>query len=207
MMRSFEERMAEINRRSEKIKRERKDLRKRILLACIPLALCIGLWSVLLLGQGGPAGDMILLPENVPQDDGSAMGTLNGSGSGIAYTELTLSANSALLDDEEKIVTDAAVVKTVYEIFTEQYRFGISSESTTEDQESITETKESADGAYETPKDNYAPVMEYTFTFTTPGGAEAIFTLRGNQITDKASGESHILTQEQLSRLKDTLGI
>ena len=198
-MRSFEERMAEINRRSEKIIQERKATRRRYLLACLPLILCIGLYSILLLGHFGSSGDMALLPESTPQLDGSATGTLNGSGSGVAYTELTVKAGGALQDDTEEMVTDPVLVQTVYEIFIEQYRGTVSSESTTE-------AKDSADSATEEPKENYAPITEYTFTFKTPGGAEAIFTLSGNRLTDKATGESHILTQEQFSRLQDILG-
>ena len=43
-MRSFEERIAEINRRSGRMIKERKKRRKYILTACIPVVLCIGLW-------------------------------------------------------------------------------------------------------------------------------------------------------------------
>ena len=42
-MRSFEQRIEEINRRSEKILKERKKRRKYILAACIPLVLCLTL--------------------------------------------------------------------------------------------------------------------------------------------------------------------
>ena len=163
---------------------------------------------MLLLGQSGSSGDLALLPESTPQLDGSATGTLNGSGSGIAYTELTIQPCSVIGDGAEQTFTDVTQVHAAYAILIEQYRGNVVSESTAEH-------KGNADNSETTPKDNYTSVSkdtetsveEYAFTFTTPGGAEAIFTLRGNELTDKATGESHILTQEQLSRLKDALGI
>ena len=197
-MRSFEERMAEIGRRSEEIKKARKATRKRLLMACIPLVLCIGVYAVLGMGlSGNTGGDPILLPENAP--DGAAMGTLNGSGD-VAYTRLDIRTSSVIADGTEETISDISRVCAVYDILVERYRGSIISESMTED-------KESEVSSSDTPKDNAAPVKEYTFTFSTPGGAEAIFRLQGNCLTDLATGESYILSQEQLDRLWEALGL
>jgi hypothetical protein len=57
-MRSFEERIAEINRRSDKIIKERKKRRQRILTACIPVVLGTTLLIALFPGGSG-AGDTL----------------------------------------------------------------------------------------------------------------------------------------------------
>lgn len=204
MMRTFEERMAEISRRSEKIKKERKDMRNRLLLACIPLVVCVGLYGILLMGQGN-SGNLMPVPESKPELDG-ATGSLDGTGFG--YTQLHFAAGSPVTDEAEQLLTDQEQVKAVYTLLTERYRYGMSSESKVEDDgdsRSPTEDQESADIS-DVPLDNYAQVMEWRFTFRTSGGAEAIFTLTGNRLTDAATGESNILPPEQLSKLWELLG-
>lgn len=48
-MRSFEERKAEVFRRSENRIKERRKARSRALAVCIPLCLIIAVWSVMVL--------------------------------------------------------------------------------------------------------------------------------------------------------------
>ncbi len=57
-MRTHEERMAEIHRRSEKLIKLRKKRRIATLLTCIPLILCVGIVSGLFLKGGGPTESM-----------------------------------------------------------------------------------------------------------------------------------------------------
>ncbi len=72
-MRSFEERLAEIQRRSEAILKERKQKRRRALLVCVPLLLCISLWGVHSLNGNSateaeyvPFDEEVSLEETVP---------------------------------------------------------------------------------------------------------------------------------------------
>ncbi len=54
-MRSFEERKAEVFRRSENRIKERKRNRNRILAMCIPICLVITVWSIMILPTMMPA--------------------------------------------------------------------------------------------------------------------------------------------------------
>ncbi len=69
-MRDFEERMAEIYRRSDQIIRQRKKRRKYALMACIPLVLCLTLLAGLALPSMMPttAKDGAAAPENMMSD-------------------------------------------------------------------------------------------------------------------------------------------
>ena len=80
-MRNFEERKAEVFRRSEKRIKERKQRRNHILMACIPLVLCITLLGA------------FLFPGAAPEDPGNP--TFDGlAGGGVTeaeYASLTCS--------------------------------------------------------------------------------------------------------------------
>ena len=72
-MRSLDECKAEILRRSEIKIRRRKQTRNRILAACIPLCLCIGIGAagVASGGFGAKSENMAAAPESICQNDGS----------------------------------------------------------------------------------------------------------------------------------------
>lgn len=197
-MRSFEERMAEIHRRSEKIKKERKAFRSRLLLICLPLALCVGIGAVAILGGAGSNGAGALLPEGAPLQSGSDTVTAGD----VAYTRLDIRRSSALLDDAVQTRSDVATVCAVYDILVERYRGFGAAESVGE-----SATDNYAVSGEETPKDSNALVGEYTFTFSSPGGEEAVFTLVGDLLTDQTRGESYRLPAEQLEKLWQALDL
>ena len=78
-MRSFEERKAEVFRRSENRIKERRKARSRVLAVCIPLCLIITVWSVTVL----PA----MLPVNNKNSGAAAECTENISGASNSYNK------------------------------------------------------------------------------------------------------------------------
>lgn len=74
-MRSNEERIAEIYRRSEAIIRQRKKRRKQVLLACVPLVLCMTLFAAFVLPAMMPASMKdAAAPENMLADASGGRG-------------------------------------------------------------------------------------------------------------------------------------
>ena len=69
-MRSFEERLVEIQRRSEAIIKERRQIRRRVLLVCLPLFLCISLWGAhSLYGNSSTEADYVPFDEEVSLEE------------------------------------------------------------------------------------------------------------------------------------------
>lgn len=79
-MKTVEERVAEITRRSEKIIRQRKQRRSHILMACIPAALLVGIYTAFALPG--------MMPEKVPE--------LNSRGPDKEYFDSTEGSTAAL---------------------------------------------------------------------------------------------------------------
>ena len=71
-MRNFEERKAEVFRRSEKRIKERKQRRNHILMTCIPLVLCLTIFGAFLFPQ---MDDLKQAPESSNEQFSGAMGT------------------------------------------------------------------------------------------------------------------------------------
>lgn len=89
-MRSFEERMAEISRRSEERLKERKKRRSRLLAACIPIVLCAAL----------------ILPGMLPAGNAAdSAGTVKVSGDGVSHCYTAAEDVTEITDLINRIVT------------------------------------------------------------------------------------------------------
>ena len=107
-MRSFDERIAEIHRRSEKILRQRKKQRRHMLMACIPLVLCISLYAVLILPGEQAAGSM---RENYSTQDGGVNTSAGGSGrESVARIEVAGLGISRVFLRQEEIASIMACI-------------------------------------------------------------------------------------------------
>lgn len=98
-------------------------------------------------------------------------------------------------------VTDAPRVTEVYDLLQSFYR----DESSPTEQEDGKTSFEAEDNAQ---VENAGGVpTEYRITLISVDNTEVLYTLQGNTLEDKETGEELFLTNEQVKQLKDTLGI
>lgn len=205
-MRNFDERKAEIFRRSENRIKERKRNRNRILALCVPLCLCIAILSVIYLP------DMMISPDKSNSvEDECADGTV-GSVSEFIYTSFEIKGTVTAEND-----TDKDNIKDVYDIIQSAFTFK-SFDDEAEDKKS--DTNDSASSSVQKPstqkdegtskdEENYSTGtaqtfsegVTYTLTFSADNGKKVIYTLCDGVLTNDATSESVILTEDQLKNL------
>ena len=196
-MKNFEERKAEVFRRSENRIKERKRNRNRILALCIPLCLILTVWSVMILPAMLPAKMDNAAEENI-EFNGSMNDTDGAEGKHI-YLSVEVKGNNS---DFYAEITDASSVTGVYEnvflAFEDQDAgndmSGVIQESTSDD-----ESKESANNS----KDSHS----YTITMNAADGSNRIYLLDNNMLKDVTFNRTTILNDEQLANLKLALGL
>lgn len=196
-MRNFEERKAEVFRRSENRIKERKRNRNRIMALCIPLCLILTVWSVMILPAMLPAGK-----DAGAEQDMELNGSINDSDGAEAkhiYLSVEVKDNDSDFYSE---ITDASGVTGVYEkvflAFEDQDAgndmSGVIQESTSDD-----ESKESTNNS----KDSHS----YTITMNAADGSNRIYLLDNNILKDITFNKTTILNDEQLANLKLALGL
>ena len=196
-MKNFEERKAEVFRRSENRIKERKRNRNRILALCIPLCLILTVWSVMILPAMLPAKMDNAAEENI-EFNGSMNDTDGAEGKHI-YLSVEVKGNNS---DFYAEITDASSVTGVYEnvflAFEDQDAgndmSGVIQESTSDD-----DSKESANNS----KDSHS----YTITMNAADGSNRIYLLDNNMLKDVTFNRTTILNDEQLANLKLALGL
>ena len=190
-MRNFDERMAEIHRRGQELKRKRS-IRNKILAVCIPLVLCVGVCSVFAPGtkdapSENPGGQQELYSETM-----AAMGQeitvqrirVEGMRWSATHTEAAvLSEITGLLKDiESRKQAHSQTPDIVGAIGTED------------------------DPKYTGADDVTREDMGYSITVVTPEGSRMYY-FSGTMLRDLQSGEQYNLTWEESVALKDALGI
>ena len=200
-MRNFEERKAEVFRRSEKRIKERKQRRNHILMACIPLVLCITLFSAFFL-PGMLPGDT--------KDPGIADGAVGGltenksESLACAYTKIDVIGNGISLS-----YTKASDVLSI----SNQLASYMVNEP--ENSPAVGEGTRGDDFKNESAEDGYigttgatsAAGTGYVITLTLHEGGAIAYRLSGNSLLDVAENKTYKLTQAQLEELNELLGI
>lgn len=202
-MRSFEERISEINRRSEKFIKERKKRRKYILTACIPVVLCLSLWLA------WPE------PKAATENHQNSTGAINSPVEGPDSERYVLKVE-VFAGDFYRYHTDEA--KAV-EIFDQLNGFGETEDiNCAEPTEPIFNDGLLDDtGNYgtpavpETPVDdapgiNKAPIR-YTITLQLQNGQTIEYVLMGNTLENLTTGERTYLSTKEVKALKALLEI
>lgn len=176
-MRSFEERKAEVFRRSENRIKERRKARSRALTVCIPLCLIITVWSVMVL----PA----MLPVNNKKS--GATDERAEDISGAAYSQ-----NGAVLKDDPTEI--AGVYHLVQSMLNNIVQTG---EHKNEDQE----------GQQTSGSDTYDAAPVYVIIFTAADGGQTCYMLNDHILIDNAAKKEAVLTEEQYVQLLQALGV
>jgi hypothetical protein len=229
-MRELHECQAEVFRRSEKRIKERKQRRKHILLACIPLVICITLFSAFFLrdtNRAAPEAPVATRPAmNVPCGDwdGSSPGSvLRVEVSGLDFSRIyTDTAEIMLISDQ--LCSYGQPKPEAYEEPTESVADGEYKESVdTDEQHSIIADsgisgtlKEDATGEnYNGSSGNddlYGVTSDsansgYRITLMTDAGNQIEYYLSGNVLENRTTNQSRKLTQLEVYTLKELLGI
>ena len=229
-MRDLNECQAEVFRRSEKRIKELKQHRKHILLACIPLVLCITLlatfspWDTRTAAPEEPAINKAPMDGPAGNWDGSSNpSVLRIDVSGLDFSKTyTETADIILISDQLNSYDQPK--PEVYEEPTESVADGEYKESadTNDQHSSITVSGSSGELKEEAPGENYngssvtddlygvtsdSASTGYTITLTTDTGTQMEYYLSGNILENRTTNQSHKLTQAEANTLKELLGI
>lgn len=200
-MRNLMECQAEVFRRSEKRIKERKQRRKHVLMACIPLVLCLSVFSAIALPD---------LKMSAPTSNGSV--DIYSAGAQEIQTE-----NQSIVCSLAEIqVTGPDFSKTyrkvsdILEISDYLHGFGYrSSESNSAASGGLVEeTKKEqseSDDSFGYIADCAAP--GYKITLVMHEGGEEVYYLLGDTLENQITGQSFTLYQKQVEKLKGLLGI
>ena len=198
-MRNFEERKAEVFRRSEKRIKERKRNRIRILAMCIPICLVITVWSIMILPAMFPANKS----NNSAGEGMDIMGGVDGTEAAFVRVEVvstgTATQSSIQKDDVNEV---AQIYYSVQSSFVNSG--GGNKESAKEEAEDDVLTEENKD-YLQSGTTNLS--SGYRIIFTTENGAQTTYLLTGDKLVNEATKQETILTEDQRSNLLNMLGL
>ena len=195
-MRNFEERKAEVFRRSEKKIKERKQRRNHILMACIPLVLCITLLGA------------FLFPGATPEDpsfNGSAGGGLTEEKfESLSCPIAKITVTGGNFSQTYKEVEDLLLISD--QLYSYGSR-GSETNGTTDDgiASEGEDRKENADDVWGSVADSAN--IAYTITLITHEGVKTEYQLAGKTLKNLTTKQTHNLSQTQVNELYELLGI
>lgn len=196
-MRSLEQRIAEINRRSEEIIRKRKMRRKRLVLACIPVVLGISLaWGFQLPER---VTEDIVEP-GAPENFAGGVQEIVDENAQCDYVGIEIAGQdfTAVSEDPNLII---AFVESIQTYSLEQH-----SNSTVCDGATSEETRGTGDenkGA----QIYYSSTKEYTVCLVAANGESICYHLAGNILREENTDTTYVLTAKQAEELRKLLGI
>ncbi len=191
-MRSFEERKEEIFRRSEQRIAQRKKTVRRVIVTCVPLALCLGLVSgYMVLGGFGKMDNAA--PESAMEPNLSLQDSYAGDDAAVpecleSMAEPAVTAVSLQMQggDRGQIYEDSQTLQQIQRIlFTESYP----------------ETSGATDHTQQDPNENWSAIDpgKLMITFTYENGDSVLYTVTSNTVTGPEG--SWKLTDEQCDQL------
>ena len=204
-MRNFDERKAEIFRRSENRIKERKRNRNRIIALCVPLCLCIAILSVIYLP------DMMISSDksNIADEMNMAGGVEDSSGFIYTAFEITSTKTAKSDTDKENIENIYDVIQSAFTV--NDYSDDVEEETTTNKGEFPQEQKPSTQKGESTLKDEenhstglvgyFSKGVTYTLTFTADNGQKMTYILYDGILTNETTNESVTLNEDQLKDL------
>mgnify|MGYP006982386884 FL=1 len=192
-MRSFEERKAEVFRRSENRIKERRKARSRALAVCIPLCLIITVWSVTVL----PA----MLPVN-NKNSGAAAERAENTSDATYYSKneyVRIETKNSTAEDQ------TAIIKNDPEEIAEAYRL-VQSMLNGNEKNDIHRTEDHEQQQTAGGNANKA-ASAYKITFTATDGDQTCYMLNDHVLIDIGTNKETVLTEEQYVQLLQALGV
>ena len=182
-MRDLHECQAEVFRRSEKRIKTRRQRRKHIAIACVPLVLCVILATPLLwpeekaIGPGASESVTGSLQENANESFTCSIAQITVAGGGFSRT-----------------FTGDSQVLPIWDGLTQTPQGSGGMISSPAHQENTGRGSETAG-------------LEYTITLVMRYGEKIEYLLSGNTLKDLTADQTHILSEKQANTLYDLLGI
>ena len=230
-MRDLNECQAEVFRRSEQRIKARKQRRKHILLACVPLVLCITLLAAYSPRDTKTAADEESSVSKTPMDgpvgdwDGSFnLSVLRVDVSGLDFSKTFTDAADIMLISEQ-LCSYGGYKSECYGEPTEGILGGEYKENADRDdpESSIADSATGGTTAEKAPGENNASSSGnddlyygitsdsasngYTIILTTDAGTQMEYYLYGNILENRTTNQSHKLIQSEANILKELLGI
>lgn len=196
-MRDFDERKAEIFRRSEKRIAQRKR-RRRVIISCIPLVICAITLSFVHVPKLLPAKgneDKYIVNEN-------AYSTPPETQESKSYSSVKIQ-RKIQDDDYCKVIEEPeSVEKIVYAI----EKYNVKEENTTSVDEGVDCTAAGDNSAVndQLPEEDVKEAG-YRITVTSSDGSEMVYTIIGDCLSDLTSGRNVFLSESQLSEISSLL--
>ena len=196
-MRNFEERKAEVFRRSENRIKEHKRNRNRILTLCIPLCIVLTVWSVATL----PPFFSQKSNDAECEDGGSLNGDKASGSAGDFFIEESKTHNFIFVSVKGKgydgKITDAAGVGNVFDTIYDILEANGGYKDIIGDYAENVVDAENKDLVAESTLES----ERYVITMKSSEGNKRVYILNGNILYDQAFGKEISLTQEQLNDL------
>ena len=195
-MRELHECQAEVFRRSEKRIKERKQRRRRILMTCIPLVLCLTIFGTFLFPQ---LNNNMQAPEGMPESETqAAMGQDENQSMTCSIVEIKVSGNGVSIQYTD--VADLLLISD--QLNTYGTRAPETSGTTNEDGSDRSENADDVVGGVADSAN-----AAYTITLVTHEGEKTEYQLIGNTLLNQTTNQAYTLTYEQAKELREMLGI
>ena len=197
-MRNFEERKAEVFRRSENRIKERKRNRNRILALCVPLCLILTVMSVTMLPSMLSIGD-----KNSAADElGNMAGATENGAVWTMQVEL-LGKDDSL--QSSVLNGDANAVTQIYYTIESAFVSAGENETPAAGQESIATSDKDNENYSQSGTTSLS--SGYKIIFKTDKDIKAVYILNGNILTNAHTNEKVTLSEDQRSQRLHELGI
>ena len=189
-MRNFEERKAEVFRRSEKRIKERKQRRNHMLMACIPLVLCLTIFGAFLFPQ---MDDLKQAPESSNEQFSGAMGTDEDGGLFAGSVEVSGNGVSSYYTSVENVQGIMRLINGIMAVPEtndgDDLRDYITDESTSTDK-----------------NENYQESC-YKIVVKRSDKTSTEYLLVGSVLIDQTTHQEYPVSEDDMKDLKNALGI
>ena len=198
-MRNFEERKAEVFRRSEKRIKERKARRNHILIACIPLVLCLTIFGTFLFPGITPED-----PKNPISNESATGGLTEDRCESLTCPIAKITVNGSSFSKSYTNVSEILLISD------QLYSCGTRGPETSGNTNHVVapegeDRKENADDVSGSIADSAN--TGYTITLTMREGEKTEYYLAGNTLKNITTKQTYKLTQTRVNELHELLGI
>ena len=190
-MRNFEERKAEVFRRSEKRIKERKQRKNHILMTCIPLVLCLTIFGAFLFPQ---MDDLRQAPESSHDQFSGAMGTEAVGGLFTGSVEVSGNGVSSYYTSVENVQGIISLINGIVAIPETEV-------DGSDDRDYITDENESTNIKGDPKEEGYKILIKRS------DGSTSEYVLVDSQLIDQATQMVFPMREETCNDLKRALGI
>lgn len=189
-MRNFEQRIAEINRRSDAIQAMRKKRKKQFTAVCIPLILCVTVVSALFLPGLQEKQAIVAESSGITEDATNSMNSSSGISTRKDGLYITTSYYSGSLITEEQV---SQICDLLYSITQESQENNGQNPDTEADQSGSDNQLEEE--------------INYLIELIENGQTTFSYVLTGYLLKDVKTGATYTLSERQVKTLTDLIGL